>query len=99
MTTTHTLINLIILHYQDVDILGRDEGLVGRRQSMHRALADAGFPCLGRCLREYDWPRRSRGGEACLSGFWLVDTASGFDVKHKCASNASFAVDSNLSSL
>jgi len=97
-TTTYTLINFIVLHYQDVDVLGRGEGIV-RRQSMHCALADASFPCLGRCMWEYDRPRRSRVGRACLSALWLVDTASGFDVEHEYASNTCFAVDADLPSL
>ena len=97
-TTTYTLINFIVLHYQDVDVLGRGEGIV-RRQSMHCTLADASFSRLGSCMWEYDRPRRSRIGRACLSALWLVDTASGFDIEHEDASDASFTVDSDLSPL
>lgn len=57
-TITYTLVDFIVLHYQDVNVLGTDEGIF-RRQSMHRALADASFPCLGRRMWEYNRPRRS----------------------------------------
>lgn len=66
---------------------------------MHRALADASFSCLGRCMWEYDRPRRSRRGKTCLSALWLVDAASGFNVEHEDTPNASLTVTTDLSPL
>jgi hypothetical protein len=99
MINTHTLVDRVIFYYQDMHILRRNSGLGQRRQSLYRALADVGSPCLKRCMWEYDWTCHSRVGEACLSTFWLVDNASGLDVEHKDAPDAGFAVNAYLSSL
>ena len=50
-------------------------------------------------MREYDGARDNRIRETGLSTLWLVDTASGFDVEHEYASDASFTVATNLSAL